>query len=724
MKRINPFFTFAFMVNSMRYLLKIISFILFIGILLSFSVNRGSNPNKDRLLLELISYVLERGHYNPRQIDDNFSKNVFNSYIKGLDNQRRFFLQSDIDNFTKYRYRIDDLIKNSDISFFDLTIEKLFQRTNQVNSFYSELLEKPFDFSKEEFINLDFDNLPYSRTLNDLKKRWRMRFKLSALQIYYDKKQEENDKKGKDSMYQIKSDLALEREARESVIENVDIFFENVSQLERKDWFTVFVNSIALEFDPHTSYYAPQEKDRFDTRISGKFEGIGARLQRKNEQVHIIEIIPGGPVWRDNLLKVGEIILKVAQKDEEPIEIGNMRLDDAVNLIKGPKGTKVYLTVKKVDGIIEEVEIIRDVVELEESYAKSSLIIKDSNKYGLIELPQFYIDFDDYSNRNAAIDVKKEINQLKEKDVQGIIIDLRNNGGGSLKTVVDITGYFIKDGPVVQVKSTGGRKEILRDNDSSIIWEGPLVILVNEFSASASEILAAALQDYKRAIVLGSKQTFGKGTVQNMVDLNRIISGSTYGDLGAVKLTTDKFYRINGGSTQLEGVKSDVVILDRYSYIDLGEKDQENPLSWDYIEPTTFDFWHYEIDYKSMLERSENRMKSSQYISLIDEQAKWVKQQQDEYDYTLNYNNLYQEKEFEKKKINKFKKLNEFESGLQFEWLPEPGKKTINKEITLRRNRWIQSLKGDFYIDEATNILEDLNSKSYNKLAQLKNSKN
>ncbi len=711
------------MYSSMRHLLKIISFILFLGILLSFSVNKGSNPNKDRLLLELISYVLERGHYNPRQIDDNFSENVFNSYIKGLDNQRRFFLQSDIDNFIKYRYKIDDLIKNSDISFFDLTVEKLFQRTNQVNSFYSELLEKPFDFNKEELINLDFDNLSYARTLNDLKKRWRMRFKLSALQIYYDKKQEENDKKEKDSVYKIKSDLVLEREARESVIENVDIFFENVSQLERNDWFTVFVNSIALEFDPHTSYYAPQEKDRFDTRISGKFEGIGARLQRKNEQVHIIEVIPGGPVWRDNLLKVGEIILKVAQKDQDPVEIGNMRLDDAVNLIKGPKGTKVYLTVKRVDGIIEEVEITRDVVELEESYAKSSLIIKDNNKYGLIELPQFYIDFDDYSNRNAAIDVKKEINQLKEKDVQGIIIDLRNNGGGSLKTVVDITGYFIKDGPVVQVKSTGGRKEILRDTDSSIIWKGPLVILVNEFSASASEILAAALQDYKRAIVLGSKQTFGKGTVQNMVDLNRIISGSTYGDLGAVKLTTDKFYRINGGSTQLEGVKSDVVILDRYSYIDLGEKDQENPLSWDYIEPTTFDFWHDEIDYKYMLERSEGRMKSSQYISLIEEQAQWVKQQQDEYDYTLNYSNLYKEKEFEKKKINKFKKLNEFESGLEFEWLPEPGKNTVNKEITLRRDRWIKSLKGDFYIDEATNILEDLNLKNYNKLAQLKTRK-
>jgi len=707
----------------MKYILKTISFILVLGLFLSFYVYKGSDPNKDRLLLELISYVLERGHYNPKKIDDNFSKNVFSSYIKELDNQRRFFLQSDIANFSKYKNRIDDLIKNSDISFFDLTIEKLFQRIGQVNLFYQELLEKPFDFSKEEFINLDFDNLSYVRTLNDLKIRWRMRFKLSALQIYYDKKQEENDKKKKDSTYQIKSDLILEREARESVTENVNIFFENVSQLDRNDWFTVFVNSIALEFDPHTTYYAPQEKDRFDTRISGKFEGIGARLQRKNEQVHIIEIIPGGPVWRDNLLKVGEVILKVAQKDEDPIEIGNMRLDDAVNLIKGPKGTKVYLTVKRVDGIIEEVEITRDVVELEESYAKSSLIIKENNKYGLIELPQFYIDFNDYSNRNAAIDVKKEINQLKEKDVQGIIIDLRNNGGGSLKTVVDITGYFIKDGPVVQVKSTGGKKEILRDTDSSIIWEGPLVILVNEFSASASEILAAALQDYKRAIVLGSKQTFGKGTVQNMVDLNRIISGSTYGDLGAVKLTTDKFYRINGGSTQLEGVKSDVVILDRYSYIDLGEKDQENPLSWDYIEPTNFDFWHDEINYKYMLERSQNRMKTSQYISLIDEQAKWVKQQQDEYDYTLNYDNLYKEKEVDKKKINKFKKLNEFESGLLFEWLPEPGKKTFNKEITLRRNRWTKSLKGDFYIDEATNILEDLNSKNYNKLAQLKKSK-
>ena len=261
--------------------------------------------------------------------------------------------------------------------------------------------------------------------------------------------------------------------------------------------------------------------------------------------VEIVEIIVGGPVWKAKALEVGDVILRVAQKDEDAVEIGPMRLSDAVKLIKGPKGTQVFLTVKRVSGVIEEVVIKRDVVELEESYAKSTIIQKKGKNYGLIQLPKFYIDFKDQKSRNAASDVKKELEALKKIKVNGIIIDLRDNGGGSLKTVVDITGFFIDKGPVVQVKSTGGTKDILYDEDPSIVWDGSLVIMVNEFSASASEILAAALQDYKRAIILGSKQTFGKGTVQNVIDLNRIISGGTYGDLGAVKITTDKFYRIN-----------------------------------------------------------------------------------------------------------------------------------------------------------------------------------
>ena len=371
------------------------------------------------------------------------------------------------------------------------------------------------------------------------------------------------------SIYRRKTDEEIENESRSSIEDNLKDFFQFTSELERSDWFSIYLNSIVTQYDPHTTYLAPEAKEVFDQNISGKFQGIGARLSKTKQQVEIVEIIIGGPVWRDNLLNVGDIIISVAQsEDEEPTEISLMKLSDATDLIKGEKGTKVYLTVKRVDGGVEQVIVTRDVVELEETYAKSSIINDDFSKYGLINLPRFYVDFDDYGERNAANDLKKEIINLRSKGISGLILDLRNNGGGSLKTVVDITGFFIEKGPVVQVKSIGGRKEILRDNDPSILWDGPLVVLVNEFSASASEILAAALQDYNRAVILGSKQTYGKGTVQNIVDLNNVISGNTYGDLGSLKITTDKFYRVNGGSTQLEGVKSDIISVS-YTHLTL-----------------------------------------------------------------------------------------------------------------------------------------------------------
>ena len=424
--------------------------------------------------------------------------------------------------------------------------------------------------------------------------------------------------------------------------------------------------------------------------------------------VEITEVIIGGPVWKAKALEVGDVILKVAQKDEDPIEIGSMRLGDAVKLIKGPKGTKVFLTVKRVSGIIEEVVIDRGVVELEESYAKSSIIHKNGKNYGLIQLPKFYIDFKDQKSRNAASDVKKELEALKKRNVSGIIMDLRNNGGGSLKTVVDITGFFIDQGPVVQVKSTGGTKDILYDEDPSIVWDGSLVIMVNEFSASASEILAAALQDYKRAIILGSKQTFGKGTVQNVIDLNRIISGGTHGDLGAVKLTTDKFYRINGGSTQLEGVISDIVIKNQYSYIDMGEKDQENPLSWDSIEPAIYKKSGNLNNYDFVVSQSSKRLKDNPYTQLLEQQARRIEAQQDNYIYTLNYEDHLTERESNKKISEKFSVLKDYKSDLDFEWIREPG--DPNDEVVKeRKNRWIETLQNDFYVSEAVNILEDLN---------------
>jgi carboxyl-terminal processing protease len=492
-------------------------------------------------------------------------------------------------------------------------------------------------------------------------------------------------------------------------------FFEARYDLNRNDYFSIYVNSIALQFDPHTSYFAPSAKDRFDQNISGKFEGIGARLTKRNQEVEIVDIISGGPVWRENSLRPGDKILKVSQTNQTPVDVVGMRLDDVIKLIKGPKGTQVILTVKKVDGSILDVILTRDIIELQEAFAKSTIIEKDNTRYGLINLPRFYVDFQDYGQRNAATDVKYEIQKLKKQNVRGIIIDLRNNGGGSLQTVVDMAGYFIENGPIVQVKSTGGKKQILFDNDRKIEWNGALVLIVNEFSASASEILAAAFQDYRRGIVLGSKQTYGKGTVQNMIDLNKIISGNTYGDLGAIKLTTDKFYRINGGSTQLEGVKSDVIFPNRYSYIEVGEKDQENPLKWDKITPADYETFINEDRFLGIIEKSNNRLESNPYVRLIDEQAKLIKQRQENSEYTLNYNDLIDQKEIEDYESEKFKKLNEFNNSLSFYPTKIDLEKISNDTVLVKkRERWEEILSKDIYIDEAVNILSDLNKFTFN----------
>tara|TARA_B100001121_G_scaffold310375_1_gene341038 strand:- start:1585 stop:3726 length:2142 start_codon:yes stop_codon:yes gene_type:complete len=678
----------------------------------------SDEPNKDRLLVDLVSYVLDKLHYDPKIINDDFSIKVYDEFIEALDSQKRFFLKSDIEILSKYRLLIDDQINSSDITFFNAAYEALINRISEVEGFYEEILNEPFNFNIDEDISLDYENLKYATNLNDLKNLWRKRLKLSALDAYVAKK-EINDDKSDSEKSQTKTDEEIENESRSSIRDNLTDFFQFNSELERSDWFSIYLNSIVTQYDPHTTYLAPEAKEVFDQNISGKFQGIGARLSKTKQQVEIVEIIIGGPVWRDNLLNVGDIIISVAQsEDEEPTEISLMKLSDATDLIKGEKGTKVYLTVKRVDGGVEQVVVTRDLVELEETYAKSSIINDDLSKYGLINLPRFYVDFDDYGERNAATDLKKEILNLKSKGINGLILDLRNNGGGSLKTVVDITGFFIEKGPVVQVKSIGGRKEVLRDNDPSILWNGPLVVLVNEFSASASEILAAALQDYNRAIILGSKQTYGKGTVQNIVDLNNVISGNTYGDLGSLKITTDKFYRVNGGSTQLEGVKSDIIFPNRYSYIDIGEKDLENPLSWDKIDPARYNNLGKIFNYSKVISDSKERINNNEYFAVIDEHASWIKSQQDDKIVSLDYLTYKDDLESSKSQSNKLKRIEDFKSPYIFEWNNTNDKKdnSYNDDIKEKRDRWIESLKKDIYVNEAVNLLRDLSSIKSNEI--------
>ncbi len=708
-------------INLESFMIKLsITILLFITYIHSYVLG-FNNPSKDKLLIEIVSYVLNKGHYSPSQINDQFSEEVYKNFLEGVDSRHLFFIQSDIDFFDSFKFKIDDQIKASKIEFFDLSHQRYLQRLDQVKSFYPSLLNISFDFSVDEKINLDFENTSYSKSLSELKKQWRKFLKFNALGIFSNLKDDENRKKEKDPKYVLKSDKEIEIETRNVLKEDMKYFFEARYDLNRNDYFSIYVNSIALQFDPHTSYFAPSAKDRFDQNISGKFEGIGARLTKRNQEVEIVDIISGGPVWRENSLRPGDKILKVSQMNKTPVDVVGMRLDDVIKLIKGPKGTQVILTVKKVDGSILDVTLTRDIIELEEAFAKSTIIEKDNIRYGLINLPRFYVDFQDYGNRNAATDVKYEIQKLKKQDVQGIIIDLRNNGGGSLQTVVDMAGYFIENGPIVQVKSTGGKKQILFDTDNQIEWNGALVLMVNEFSASASEILAAAFQDYRRGIVLGSKQTYGKGTVQNMIDLNKIISGNTYGDLGAMKLTTDKFYRINGGSTQLEGVKSDVIFPNRYSYIKVGERDQENPLKWDKISPANYQTFINEERFLSIIEKSNKRLESNPYVKLIDEQAKVIKRRQENSEFTLNYEDLIKEKAIENSETEKFKKLTEFTNTLTFYPTKMDLDKILNDSILVKkRKRWEETLSKDIYIDEAVNILSDLSkvSVNYKKIAQ------
>lgn len=701
----------------------------------SFTNKSFDNPDKDKLLIQLITYVLEQGHFNPRDINDKFSENVFDDYLVQLDPFKRYFYASDIKEFEAYKYEIDDQIKAYDLTFFNLTHQRLLERIAESKKLYTEILDKPFDFSKEEEYSTNYEELEYANNKREMKERWRQQLKFSTIASYDEalvqrdvnldgaeledeswkpEQSEELSERELSSKKKKATDKAslkeIEEEAREDTRQSLDELYDFIDERQRKDWFAVYVNAIVEEFDPHTFYFAPEDKDRFDVAMSGNFEGIGARLQKKRDAVIVNEIISGGPAWRANQLEVGDQILRVRQQDEnEAVNIVGMRLDDAIKLIKGPKGTVVTLTLKRVDGTIVDINITRDIVELEETYAKSSIVEKEGKTFGVINLPKFYINFEDYNKRNAASDIKQEIIRLKQQGMEGLVLDLRNNGGGSLQTVVDIVGLFIEDGPVVQVKTTTEPKEVLKDRDKSIIWDGPLVVLVNELSASASEILAAAMQDYKRAIVIGSKQTYGKGTVQNVLDLNRMVRNNSNGDMGALKFTTQKFYRINGGSTQLEGVKSDVVVPDRYSYINIGEKDQENPLPWDKIDAVDYDLWGNYFDYDTTISKSKERMAANEQLKLIDANAKWVKKIQDRESYSLNYDKYRNDMDLNEEEARRFEKLSEYQTDLTFSSLPYE-MKLMEKDSVLKekRRRWHEGLAKDVYIEEALNVLKDL----------------
>ena len=650
-----------------------------------------------------IAVVLAEGHLQPKPFDDNTSKEIFKEFISNLDYNKHFFLVTDIETLNFYQTKIDDEILLGRHNFFDLTDSIIERRIKDCSEIYADVLNNPFDYQINETIELEREKKNFPLDHKAQINTWRKYLKYQTINKIIDLQEEEE----KNDSTQPRSFDTLEEIARKKVLKSQDNWFRRLKQLSTDDRFSFYINSITAVFDPHTTYLPPKDKENFDIRFSGKLEGIGAVLRETDGAIKVDRIVTGSASWKQGELKVGDIITKVAQAKEDPIDIMGMPLDDAVKLIRGPKGTEVRLTVKSKDGITKVIPIERDVVILEETYAKSALINNKSKKYGLINLPHFYADFNDRNGRNCFEDTKAEIRKLKTEKVDGIVFDLRDNGGGSLAHVIEMVGLFTGKGPVVQVKEKSLRE--VKSSATEAIYDGPVLVLVNSNSASASEIFAAALQDYNRAIIMGGKSSFGKGTVQSFINLDQFF-GKAYPDfvpLGHSKLTIQKFYRINGGSTQLHGVTPDIQLHDNYEFMEYGEKEYEYALAYDSIVSAEYTISKNGPKNLTKLEKdSKERMKNSTTFNLIKDNALRIKALNETTAYSLNLDTYKKYLEKTEREAEKFKNIFKPNEGINISLL-EVDQKTIESNDVQREKTktWFKNLKKDPYLLEAVNVL-------------------
>lgn len=681
----------------------------------------GNPPGKYEKILHNVGDMLKEVHYSPKKFDDEFSKNMFNRFLhtRYVDEAKNILLQSDIQALKKYETRLDDEILGGTVQFVPAVSEIVRKRNPEVMAIYREILSKPLDFTKEETANLDPEKYDFPKNEAERKEYWRKRLKVLVLDRYADLL--EGREKGKGTQgFVVKTDAELEKEARERVLKIMDRTFERLTvKVSDDDRFNDYINAITSYMDPHSNFFPPVDKRYFDEQMSGRFFGIGASLREEEGSIKIGTIITGSPAWKSGQIQVGDIILKVGQGDAEPVDLTGFVTEDAVKIIRGKKGTEVRLTLKKNDGSVKVVSIIRDEIIQDETFARSAVINTPKGKIGMIYLPEFYADFDNPKGPRCSDDVRKEIIKLKEQKVDGIVMDLRNNGGGSLYDVVQMVGLFIEAGPIVQVKDRDGKPQVYFDRDKSVLYDGPLAVMVNEFSASASEIFAAAIQDYNRGIIIGSTSTYGKGTVQRNIGLDKIIGFvEPNSDLGTIKLTLQKFYRINGGSTQLKGVSSDVNLPDLYEYSKMREKDEPDALPWDEIQKADYNPWKYSLNLDPVKKSSSDRIKSSEAFSVIRDNAKWIADQNDRI-YTLNLKKYQEEQKQLKAAVKKIEANAKLASEMDVNALSEDLKKYEYDASKLERFKaWIKSLRTDIYLDEAVNVINDMvvqNNLVYNK---------
>jgi carboxyl-terminal processing protease len=669
---------------------------------------------KEALTLTAILNYLQQVHFEPKPIDDNLSKFVFKTYLDRLDGGKRYFTQQDYDLLKKHELNIDDQINNRTFDFFEDAFSIIEKRMKLSDSLYQAIINSPLDININREIELDEEKKPYAKSEQELKEYWK-EFLTYELVTRLDRKIKDEEKK--EVKAERKSTEKLKEEALGDIKKTFGDWFARLKKLRRSDRFEAYMGTITNYYDPHTDYFSPKEKQDFDISMGGRIEGIGAKLLQEGDNIKIESLVPGGPAYESKEVAANDIILSAAQEGKEPVDLTGMRVDDAVQYIRGKKGTKVILRLKKTDATVKTVTLVRDQIITEESVAKSAIFDMPGviENVGYIKLPKFYSSFDDGpKSTSCAEDVAKEVEKLKESKVNGIILDLRNNTGGSLSDVVDMSGLFVEQGPIVQVKSRQDKPYIYNDKDSKVQYEGPFIILVNSMSASASEIIAAAMQDYKRAVIVGSNSTFGKGSVQRFFDLDKAITGNEgYKPLGEIKMTTQKFYRVNGQTTQLGGVLSDIVLPDNYMDMKVGEKEYKNALSSTTISPLTYTQNVAIIaNMDELKEKSKQRISKDPNFGKVVENAKRFKAIKENTKSNLSlteYSKQTRAYELEAKKFdNLFKedianfKIRNIAKDL------EALNADTDSSKRARNEEWIKDMKKDFYLTEALNIMKDI----------------
>ena len=699
--------------------LPVVLVIFVAGIFAAFqTIGLGNPPTKYEKIIQQVGVMLEQGHYSPKKIDDNFSKEVFSKYLEAIDPEKQIFLKSDVELLKQYENKIDDEIHGSPLQSFQSVSDIYGKRLLEYLSSYKEILSKPFDFNTDETLVDDKDKIDFPASEKERKDIWRKRLKYQALVRYADLIATNEKNKGQKD-YKARTNADMEKEAREKVLQSTNRIAERLkNKFTEEDRFNEFVNTITSCMDPHTTFFPPIEKRSFDEQMSGRFYGIGASLRQEEGNIKIMTLVAGSPAWKSGQVQVGDIIIKVGQGNGEPQDMAGYDTEDAVKIIRGKKGTEVRLTLKKTDGTTKVVSLIRDEIVLDETFARSAIVNEGSRKIGYIYLPEFYADWERPNGAKSAEDVAKEIQKLKAENIDGIIMDLRNNGGGSLFDVIQMVGLFIDEGPVVQVKDRQGTPSVLRDKDKGVLYDGPLAVMVNEFSASASEIFAAAIQDYKRGVIIGSTSTYGKGTVQRNIGLDGGRSGlltsaeDAAANLGTVKLTLQKFYRINGGSTQLKGVTPDIVLPDQFEYLQFREKDNPDALQWDEIAKAKYTPWSNGADIVTIRKTGEERIKNDTVFEKIRANTQRLSELNDKV-YTLNLKKYQEEQKQIRDIVSQIDKLTKTGKANPVELLGADIARFSNDEAKQeRQQQWLKNLKSDIYLNETVSIVNNIISKN------------